>query len=249
MMEETQVNDQKASASGNAAEFAWKQDDVFDRIAERYDTLCDVFSVGIHRVWKRRVAARIASEPWNTLLDSATGTGDIILRVLEHESTVGRMIRASDISSGMLSIAERRLAGHAVHLSRLDAEAMPDVADGSVDAYSMSLGLKICNRHLVLNEAYRVLRSGGRLIVLEASNIPWSPLHKAYLAYMSVCMPVLGWLATGGDASAYKYLLHGVREFPSAQQLAVEIREHGFVDVTFERLSLGIVAIHAARKP
>lgn len=85
--------------------------------------------------------------------------------------------------------------------------------------------------------------------MLEASDIPWRPLQRAYLAYMSVCMPLLGWLATGGDASAYRYLLHGIREFPSAEQLAEEIRAIGFEEVAFERLSLGIVAIHTARKP
>lgn len=238
------------STSENAAEFAWKHDDVFGRIASRYDLLCDVFSFGIHRLWKRRVARCIASEDWTTLLDGATGTGDIILRLLAYETTAGRSIVASDISSKMLAVAQRRLAAHGeVELKQLDAESMMAVADGSVDAYSMSLGLKICNRHLALKEAFRVLRPGGRLIVLEASNIPWKPLHLVYLAYMSVCMPVLGWLATGGDASAYRYLLHGIREFPSAELLATEIREHGFAEVAFERLSLGIVAMHTARKP
>lgn len=239
------------STSENAAEFAWRHDDVFGRIASRYDLLCDVFSFGIHRLWKRRVARRIASENWTTLLDGATGTGDIILRLLAHEVTKGRTVIASDISSKMLAIAQRRLAVHGekVQLKQLDVEAMSSVADGSVDAYSMSLGLKICNRRLALNEAFRVLRPGGRLVVLEASNIPWKPLHVAYLTYMSVCMPILGWLATGGDASAYKYLLHGIREFPSAEALAAEIRDHGFEEVAFERQSLGIVAIHTARKP
>jgi ubiquinone/menaquinone biosynthesis C-methylase UbiE len=151
----------------------------------------------------------------------------------------------------MLAIAQRRLAAHAgnVEVKQLDAEAMPSVPDGSVDAYSISLGLKICNRELALNEAFRILRPGGRLIVLEASNIPWTILHQAYLAYMSICMPALGWLATGGDASAYRYLLRGIREFPSAEVLAAEIHQHGFQEVTFERQSLGIVAIHTARKP
>jgi ubiquinone/menaquinone biosynthesis methyltransferase len=246
-MMDTQVK----AASENAAEFAWRHDDVFGRIAGRYDLLCDVFSFGIHRLWKRRVARRIASEPWTTLLDGATGTGDIILRMLAHETTAGRTVVASDISAKMLAIAQRRLATQAgrVELRQLDAEAMTSIADCSVDAYSMSLGLKICNRRLALSEALRILRPGGRLIVLEASDIPWKPLHLAYLAYMSVCMPVLGWLATGGDASAYRYLLHGIREFPSAEALAAEIRHHGFEDVAFERLSLGIVAIHIARKP
>jgi len=113
----------------------------------------------------------------------------------------------------------------------------------------MSLGLKICNRRLALDEAFRILRPGGRVILLEASNIRWRLLHRAYLGYMSLCMPVLGWLATGGDASAYRYLLHGIRGFPSAESLADEIRGHGFDEVRFERLSLGIVAIHTARKP
>ena len=98
-------------------------------------------------------------------------------------------------------------------------------------------------------EARRVLRPGGRLFILEASTIPWPLLHRAYLAYMALCMPVLGWLATGGDASAYKYLLKGIREFPSAEALATEIADAGFVDVAYERLSRGIVAIHTARAP
>jgi ubiquinone/menaquinone biosynthesis methyltransferase len=240
-----------SSPLDNAAEFAWQHDDVFGRIASRYDLLCDVFSLGIHRLWKRRVARRIADEPWQTLLDSATGTGDIVLRILAHQGTEGRRIVASDISAKMLSVARRRLAAHheRVELRLLDAETMPAIADASVDAYSMSLGLKICRRRLALQEAFRVLRPGGRLIVLEASNIAWAPLHRAYLTYMSLCMPVLGWLATGGDASAYRYLLQGVREFPSAEALAAEIEAHGFEDVRFERLSLGIVAIHSGRKP
>jgi demethylmenaquinone methyltransferase / 2-methoxy-6-polyprenyl-1,4-benzoquinol methylase len=245
------LNSPLRSTSENAADFVWQHDDVFGRIANRYDLLCDVFSFGIHRVWKCRVAKRIAAEKWTTLLDGATGTGDIILRVLAHQSTEGRTVVASDISANMLSIARRRLAVHGdkVQIALMDAEAMSTVATESVDAYSMSLALKICNRSLALDEAFRVLRPGGRLILLEASNIPWKPLQTLYLAYMAICMPIVGWLATGGDASAYRYLLHGIREFPSAAMLAAEIGDHGFIEVAFERLSLGIVAIHTARKP
>jgi demethylmenaquinone methyltransferase/2-methoxy-6-polyprenyl-1,4-benzoquinol methylase len=243
--------DSEQATTANAAEFAWQHDDVFGRIATRYDLLCDVFSFGIHRLWKRAVARRIASEEWNTLLDGASGTGDIVLRLLAREQPAGRTVIASDISAKMLAIAQRRLTRHhdKVRFAHLDVESMPSVTDGSVDAYSMSLGLKICNRRRALDEAFRILRPGGRLILLEASNISWKPLNAAYLAYMSVCMPALGWLATGGDSSAYKYLLHGIREFPTAEALAVEIREHGFEEVSFERQSLGIVAIHSARKP
>lgn len=234
----------------NAAGFHPGKDDVFGRIASRYDLLCDLFSLGIHRLWKRRVALVIAGESWSTLLDGATGTGDIILRVLSHGLPESRRIIASDVSHDMLAIARRRLGDRSqVQLEKLDAEAMPSIASDSVDAYSISLGLKICDREKAISEAMRVLRPGGRLIILEASNIPWAFAHRAYLAYMILCMPAIGWLATGGDSSAYRYLLAGIQEFPGAERLAEELRAAGFVDVAFERLSLGIVAIHTGRKP
>lgn len=237
--------------TANAAGFASQADDVFGRIAGRYDLLCDVFSLGIHRLWKRRVARVIANEPWSVLLDGASGTGDIVMRVVSHEQVAGRTVIAADISGAMLAIAERRLGSNArqVQLRQLDAEAMPKITDASVDAYSMSLVMKICDRRRALAEAFRVLRPGGRLVILEASNIRWRPLHRAYLAYMELCMPILGWLATGGDASAYRYLLHGIRDFPSAEAFADEIAASGFEGITVERLSFGIVAIHVARKP
>ncbi|MFL6599896.1 MAG: ubiquinone/menaquinone biosynthesis methyltransferase [Steroidobacteraceae bacterium] len=236
----------------NAAGFSTTSDDVFGRIASRYDLLCDLFSLCIHRHWKRRVAKYIAREPWTELLDVACGTGDIVLRVLNQQETHdSRRVVASDISPQMLAIAQRRLSPlpHVVELRCLDAHSMPAVPANSVDLYSISLGLKICDRRAVLREALRVLRPGGRLIVLEASNIPLRWLHGAYLRYMSICMPVIGWIATGGDASAYRYLLHGVREFPTAERLAEEIEDLGFDEVGFERLTLGIAAIHVARKP
>jgi demethylmenaquinone methyltransferase/2-methoxy-6-polyprenyl-1,4-benzoquinol methylase len=238
-------------ASCNAAGFSATSDDVFGRIATRYDLLCDLFSFGIHRHWKRRVAEVIAREPWNELLDVACGTADIVLRVLRHGRDDSHHIVACDISPQMLEIAQRRLSRHRhpVELRCLDANSLSDVASDSVDLYSISLGLKICERRAVLREAMRVLKPGGRLVVLEASDIPVPWMQRAYLRYMSFCMPVVGWIATGGDASAYRYLLQGIRGFPTAEELADELGDLGFEDVSFERLSLGIVAIHVARKP
>jgi len=234
----------------NAADFFWRHDDVFGRIAQRYDMLCDVFSLGIHRFWKRRVARKIADGNWDVLVDGATGTGDIVLRLLAHEKAVRRTVITSDISPGMLAIARGKLSfAEDIRFMQLDVEAMTDIAGGSVGAYSLSLVLKICKRREALLEAYRILRPGGHIVILEASNIRWRVLHRMYLAYMAICMPMLGWLATGGDAGAYRYLLHGIRDFPSAEEFALEISAAGFEDVVFERLSLGIVAIHSARKP
>jgi len=238
--------------SMNAAAFDTGADDVFDRIAGRYDVLCDLFSLGIHRYWKRRVAALIAAEPWTNMLDAAAGTGDVALRVVGRDPALARReIVVSDISPAMLRIAERRIsvrgAGPAFRV--MDAHVLVDVPDASLDLYSISLALKICDRARVMREAFRVLRPGGRFIALEASAIvlPW--LHLLYLRYMDLCMPFIGWVATGGDASAYRYLLKGVHEFPDAERLAAELREVGFADVAYERLSLGIVAIHSGRKP
>lgn len=243
---------EKHTPPENAAEFYTHQDDVFGRIASRYDVLCDLFSLGIHRLWKRRVAQVIAKEPWSLLLDCATGTGDIILRVFNYtEIKDGQKIIASDISPQMLAMAQKRLtvASPSVEFRVLDAHSMPDLPAESVDLYSISLGLKICERKKVLQEAMRMLRPDSRLVVLEASNIPCRWLHRAYILYMKSCMLIIGWIATRGDASAYKYLLTGIENFPTAENFAQELASLGFEDIAFERLTLGIVAIHTARKP
>ena len=236
----------------NAAEFNVQQDDVFRRIASRYDTLCDLFSLGIHRLWKRRVARIIAEEPWSHLLDCATGTGDIIFRVLRNQNLQhNRRIIASDLSPEMLAIAQKKLAAanSLIQFRVLDAHSMTDIPSESLDLYSISLGLKICERGKVLREALRVLRPAGRLVVLESSNIPWHWLYRIYLLYMNWCVPLIGWIATHGDDSAYTYLLRGMQNFPTAEEFAQELVSLGFQDVYFERLTLGIVAIHTARKP
>ena len=237
--------------SSNAADFHTQAEYIFGPIATRYDLLCDLFSPGIHRLWKRRGAILIAQEPWTCLLDAASGTGDVVLRVvkgqvLERE----QIIITSDISPQMLAIARKQagVLADALDFRILDAHSMPEIPNESIDLYSISLGLKICDRTRVLREAMRVLKPGGRFIALEASNIVWPWLHRAYLNYMILSVPTIGWLATGGDASAYKYLLKGIRRFPSAEGFAAELSSEGFEHLSFERPSLGIVAIHRAIK-
>lgn len=235
----------------NAADFQTDKDDVFGRIANRYDKLCDLFSFGIHRLWKRQVAKQIAQEEWETCLDLATGTGDIVLRLLKKlPTTINKKIIASDISPKMLEMAKQRLSSHndLIDFQIIDATNIAHIPDSSIDLVSMSLGLKICPRIEALKEMQRVLKPDGKLIVLEASNIRPKWLNTLYLQYMNICMPLLGWIATGGDSSAYKYLLEGIKEFPTAEELKSEIETLGFKNVSYQRLSMGIVAIHTATK-
>jgi len=235
-------------ADSNAASFDPVVDDVFARIATRYDRLCDIFSVFAHRLWKARIAERIAAESGELALDVASGTGDIPLRLLRHGGGPAKIL-VTDICPQMLAQAEGKLQAHyRAELRRLDAHRL-DLPDASVDTFSISFGMKICDRARVVAEAFRVLRPGGVFYCLEAARIPFEPLHRAYLLYMDWCLPLIARLATSGDASAYNYLLRGVHEFPRQAVFAEELRQCGFAVVSYENLTFGIVAIHRAVKP
>jgi len=236
----------------NAAEFAPDEDNVFGRIAGRYDRLCDIFSLGIHRQWKSRMARAMAREQASFILDVASGTGDIPLRYLRQKNrNPDARLWVTDICPQMLDVAEEKLAGKDDGLSFevLNAYDMALIEDSSVDLYSISFAMKICDRERVLKEAFRVLKPGGKFFCLEASQIPIRLIHNAYLVYMDWCMPIIGKLAADGDASAYQYLLKGVHDFPNQRELADEILNHGFEDVSYESLTFGITALHRAVKP
>ncbi|NVJ98929.1 MAG: ubiquinone/menaquinone biosynthesis methyltransferase [Alphaproteobacteria bacterium] len=236
----------------NAAEFAPEEDNVFGRIAGRYDRLCDIFSFGIHRQWKSKMARAMAREQASFILDVASGTGDIPLRYLRQKKrNPDARLLVSDICPEMLEVAQGKLEGKddGLRFKVLNAYDMASIEDNSVDLYSISFAMKICDRELVLKEAFRVLKPGGTFFCLEASQIPIRFIHNAYLAYMDWCMPIIGRLAAEGDASAYQYLLKGVHDFPNQRELAEEIRRYGFMDVSFESLTFGITALHRAVKP
>jgi demethylmenaquinone methyltransferase/2-methoxy-6-polyprenyl-1,4-benzoquinol methylase len=233
----------------NAADFHADADDVFARIARRYDLLCDLFSLGAHRLWKSHMARRLAERPGAVLLDLASGTGDIPLRLLRRRDGA-KTVLVTDLSPTMLALAREKLAGKAAcRFSIADAEALADHPDASVDLVSISFGMKICNRRRVTAEALRVLKPGGGFFCLEAASLPWPWLHQAYLAYMSWCLPMIAALAVDGDRSAYDYLLRGIKEFPDQSTFAAELMTAGFTDVRYENLTFGIVALHMATKP
>jgi ubiquinone/menaquinone biosynthesis methyltransferase len=237
-----------APIDANAAAFDPQVDDVFARIAGRYDRLCDVFSVFAHRLWKTRMASRLAEHARGVSLDVASGTGDIPVRLLRRCGGPAKVL-VTDICPQMLAQAEKKLHGDPrAELRLLDAHHL-DLPNASVDTYSISFGMKICDRARVVAEAYRVLRPGGTFYCLEAARIPFEPLHQLYLTYMDWCLPFIARVATGGDASAYNYLLRGIHEFPQQAAFAAELEAQGFRHVRYENLTFGIVALHSGVKP
>jgi demethylmenaquinone methyltransferase / 2-methoxy-6-polyprenyl-1,4-benzoquinol methylase len=248
-----QQSTEEKAPDANAAAFDPARDNVFARIAHRYDRLCDLFSLRIHRLWKSRMAAAIAAHPGAVVLDAASGTGDIPLRVLRRLGDGrgnGRTIWVTDLCPEMLALARAKLEGHAAaRIAIANVHALAEFPAGSVDLFSISFGMKICDRKRVLAEAFRVLKPGGTFFCLEAARITVAPLHALYLAYMRWCLPTIAKIATGGDASAYDYLVRGIHEFPDQRAFCAEMESFGFRDVTYRNMTLGIVALHEGTKP
>ncbi|MFN3515140.1 MAG: ubiquinone/menaquinone biosynthesis methyltransferase [Phenylobacterium sp.] len=238
------------TASENAAAFRPGEDDVFARIARRYDLLCDLFSLGAHRYWKARMARRIAQAGGASVLDLASGTGDIPRRLLRRPEFAGRSLWVTDLSPAMLEVAREKLAqAPGVRCRTADAERLTGISANSFDIVSISLAMKICDRKAVLREALRVLRPGGLFFCLEAGRVRSPALRALYLEYMTWCVPLMAQLAAGGDRGAYDYLLKGIRTFPDADAFAGEIEAAGFTDVGYEPMTFGVVSLHYARKP
>ncbi len=214
---------------------------VFDSVAGRYDLMNDVMSLGVHRLWKREFVAALEPAPGRTLLDLASGTGDIGLAWLDAG---GGEAVLSDVNASMLAVARRRLRGRLAELVIADAEALP-IADRSVDRVSMAFGLRNCTRKdRVLAEARRVLRPGGRFLCLEFSRVQVAALAPVYDAWSFGVLPRLG-RAIAGDAASYRYLAESIRRFPDQETLAGMMRAAGFARVGVRNLSGGIAAIHA----
>jgi demethylmenaquinone methyltransferase / 2-methoxy-6-polyprenyl-1,4-benzoquinol methylase len=249
----TSVDVPPAATTRNAADFDPASDDVFARIATRYDRLCDIFSLFIHRRWKSHMAAIIAAQPAGVLLDVASGTGDIPLRVLRKRGHSKKgddvTLWVTDLCPQMLEMAKRKLANDVtVQFARMNTHDLNELSAASVDMFSISFGMKICDRAKVVSEAFRVLKPGGTFYCLEAARIPFAPLHWLYLRYMDWCLPLIARVAVS-DRSAYDYLLRGIHEFPTQGEFADELRTAGFGDVSFENLTFGIVALHRGTKP
>jgi demethylmenaquinone methyltransferase/2-methoxy-6-polyprenyl-1,4-benzoquinol methylase len=218
---------------------------VFDSVAPKYDVMNDVMSLGLHRVWKRVFLNAIGPRPHETLLDLASGTGDIGLGA--KKMGMGRVI-CTDINPSMLALGRDRglnmglAAG--VDFMVVDAETIP-LPDRSVEKISMAFGLRNCtDKDAVLREARRVLRPGGRFFCLEFSRVEVMALEKLYDLWSFKVLPRLG-ERIAKDSESYQYLAESIRMVPDQEKLAGMMREAGLEKVGYRSLSGGIVAIHS----
>ncbi len=227
-------------------------DDVFQRVADRYDLMNDLMSFGLHRLWKDLLVAKVRP-PRNRRfahLDVAGGTGDVGFRVAEAGGPLTR-VTALDVNADMLRVgrerAARRKAGARVGFVEGNAEALP-LPDDSFDAYTIAFGIRNVPRiDKALGEAYRVLKRGGRFLALEFSRVDTPLLDRLYDAYSFTVIPALG-KVVAGDGEPYRYLVESIRRFPTPERFADMIGGAGFQRVDFTRLSGGVVAIHSGWK-
>lgn len=222
---------------------------VFTRVASKYDIMNDLMSMGIHRVWKDAMMDWLAPRPGQRLLDVAGGTGDVAFRFLKRAKTAEAVV--CDMTQSMLIEGRKRADAERLSASLDwvvgDAMALP-FADNSFDVYTISFGIRNVTRIAdALTEAYRVLRPGGRLMVLEFSQIPNDMMQKAYDLYSFNVIPAMGQLVAG-DRDSYQYLVESIRKFPDQDCFAAMIRRAGFGQVKYRNLTMGIAALHSGWK-
>ncbi len=222
---------------------------VFTSVASKYDIMNDLMSGGVHRLWKDAMMDWLAPRAGQRLLDVAGGTGDVSFRFLGRAPSARAVV--CDMTESML-IAGRKRA-EADHLAeRLDwvvgdAMALP-FESNSFDVYTISFGIRNVTRvQDALNEAYRVLRPGGRLMVLEFSQIPNELMQKAYDLYSFNVIPLMGQIVAG-DRHSYQYLVESIRKFPDQETFASMIRRAGFEQVKYRNLTMGVAALHSGWK-
>eukprot|EP01132_Coremiostelium_polycephalum_P010069 gene10069-12344_t len=246
--------------------------EVFDNVSAKYDLMNDAMSLGIHRLWKDELIHTLNPTPGTHLLDVAGGTGDISFRFLDkirsspnyfpkvgegenQHASLPSSATVFDINQSMLDEGRKRAVSLGYNTTtdpsmdwvQGNSEHLPFQSD-TFNCYTISFGIRNCtNIDVVLKEAYRVLKKGGRFLCLEFSHVPNPVMRYAYDAYSFNVIPVLGQLILG-DRDSYQYLVESIRKFPEQDKFAQMMRDAGFKQVTYKNLSFGICAIHSGWK-
>ena len=228
-------------------------DDVFRKVAARYDLMNDLMSGGLHRAWKDAMVSWLGPPRRSPLpfavLDVAGGTGDIAFRIAERSESA--VVTVADINPDMLAVGRERAAERGlsdrVAFAEANAEALPFEA-GRFDAVTIAFGIRNVPRiEDALSEAFRVLKPGGRFLCLEFSAVDVAVLDKVYELYSFNVIPMIGsWVV--GDAEPYRYLVESIRKFPNQARFAAMVEAAGFARVAVRNLSGGIAAMHSGWK-
>ncbi|ABM36100.1 bifunctional demethylmenaquinone methyltransferase/2-methoxy-6-polyprenyl-1,4-benzoquinol methylase UbiE [Polaromonas naphthalenivorans] len=220
---------------------------VFDSVAPKYDVMNDLMSMGLHRAWKAYTVLVANVREGQQVLDIAGGTGDLALAFAPKVGATGRVVH-TDINEAMLREGRNRLLDAGVCLPTLvcDAEKLP-FADASFDVVTVAFGLRnMTHKDVALREMNRVLKPGGKLLVLEFSKVA-KPLEKIYDWYSFKVLPKIGKLVANDDAS-YQYLAESIRMHPSQEELKTLMKNTGFGHVDYHNMSGGVVALHVGIK-
>jgi demethylmenaquinone methyltransferase/2-methoxy-6-polyprenyl-1,4-benzoquinol methylase len=220
---------------------------VFDSVAPKYDLMNDLMSMGLHRVWKAYTVMVANIHEGDRVLDIAGGTGDLALAFARKVGKSGQVVH-TDINEAMLSTGRDRLVDAGVVLPTVvcDAEKLP-FPNNHFDLVSVAFGLRnMTHKDVALAEMNRVIKPGGKLLVLEFSKVA-KPLEKAYDWYSFKVLPKLGEMVAG-DASSYKYLAESIRMHPGQQELKALMKASGFGHVDYHNMTGGLVALHVGIK-
>ncbi|KAA8997273.1 bifunctional demethylmenaquinone methyltransferase/2-methoxy-6-polyprenyl-1,4-benzoquinol methylase UbiE [Affinibrenneria salicis] len=224
--------------------------DVFDSVASKYDLMNDLTSFGIHRLWKRFTIECSGVRRDQRVLDLAGGTGDLAAKFSRLVGENGEVVLA-DINASMLKVGQEKLRNRGIvgNISyvQANAEALP-FPDDTFDCITISFGLRnVTDKEKALRSMYRVLKPGGRLLVLEFSQPIFKPLSKVYDLYSFHVLPRIGELVTK-DGDSYRYLAESIRVHPDQETLKAMMNEAGFGNVTYFNMTGGIVALHRGFK-
>ena len=228
------------------AEKASRVGEVFSSVASRYDLMNDLMSFGSHRLWKDLALARSGVREGHHVLDVAAGSGDMTMRFARQVGTSGQVVM-TDINASMLACGRSRLLneglGVNVQMLLADAESLP-FSDGQFDCVAIAFGLRNVTRiPKALASMSRMLKPGGRLVILEFSTPTSTLLSRAYDLFSFSVIPSMGKMVTG-DEQSYQYLVESIRKHPNQQALSAMMEEAGLEDVKHQNINGGIVAIH-----